>query len=182
MVRKTFEDSANGIDVCADVHYSIRQLLRGGEGIGMTCGIREGIGIAAAEVDKFDITIDAGKEDIVWLQVEMEHLMTVEITDSIQQLTDELVGILLFSEIIGMGGQVLRKTLPIDILHQDAVTIERDIADKIGVLQSIACFKLLAKSLLIADVTCIFWLQPFQEMEFAIELYAVCFAGGTFYL
>ncbi len=73
----------------------------------MACGIREGIGIAAAKVDEFDITIDAGKENIVWLQIKMENLMAVEITDSFQQLANELVGILLFSEIVGLGGQAL---------------------------------------------------------------------------
>ena len=107
MVWETFEDSANGIDVCADVHLPSCQLFRGCKGIGMACSIRVGIGIAAAKVGKLDIIIDAGKQDIVWLQVEMEHLMAVEIADSLQQLTDEFVGILLFSEIIGMSGQAL---------------------------------------------------------------------------
>ena len=45
-------------------------------------------------------------------------------------------------------------------------------------LQTIARLKLLTKGLLISDIASILGLQPFQEVQFSIELYTVSVAGG----
>ena len=67
MVWKTFEGSANGIDVSAYVHHPTRQLFRGSKGDSTTYGIRKGIGIATAKVDEFDVRANTGKQDVVGL-------------------------------------------------------------------------------------------------------------------
>ena len=46
-------------------------------------------------------------------------------------------------------------------------------------LQAIARLKLFAKGFLIADITCVFGFQAFQEMQFAIEFHTEGVAGGS---
>jgi hypothetical protein len=94
----------------------------------MACGIREGIAIAATEVYKFDIIVDAGEKDVVGLQVKVEHLMAMQIVQDGQQLTKEFVSVLPLSEVVGLRGKALRKWLTIDILHQDAIVAHGDVA------------------------------------------------------
>ena len=90
----------------------------------MACGIRKKVCITTTEVNEFDIIVDAGEQDIVGLQIKMEHLMAVKIANDIQQLTDKLIRVLPFREIIGLSNEALRKGLALDILHQDTVTVE----------------------------------------------------------
>ena len=104
--------------------------------------------------------------------------MAVQTGHGIQQLVQELIGVLL-GEIFWMCGYPLAKCLAVDILHQYAVICQRDIAHEVGVLQPIARLKLLTKSFLIADVSCKLRLQPFQEVQLAIELHPKAVTGGS---
>jgi len=46
-------------------------------------------------------------------------------------------------------------------------------------LQSITSLEFLLEGLLITDIVYMFCFQPFDEMQFTIQLYAISFAGGT---
>lgn len=133
MVGQLFEDFAKGIEISAYIeirNLPLSILLERGDllgrsiGIRSTCSIGEGIGIAKAQIDELDIIVNASKQDIIGLQIEMEHLIMMKITEDIQQLTNELLRILLALEILGMTGKPLRKGHTIDILHQNAVLIK----------------------------------------------------------
>ena len=62
---------------------------------------------ADTEVDELDIVVNSGKQDIIRLQVEMEHLMAVQIAERIQQLTDELVCMFPIPKIVGICSKPL---------------------------------------------------------------------------
>ena len=78
-----------------------------------------------------------------------------------------------------MVREALSKRLTIDVFHQDAIVIQRNIADEVRMLQTIARLKLFAKGFLVSDVVGILWFQPFQEVQFAIEFDAEGVAGGS---
>ena len=134
MIRQEFEDLADGVDVGADIGFLTSQLLWGGIAIGATLGVGESVRVAAAKVDESDIVVNASQQDIVGLEVKVEHLMAVQIAYDIQQLAQELVGIFLILKIVGMAGKSLCECLAVDVLHQDAVVSQGDIADEVGML------------------------------------------------
>lgn len=105
--------------------------------------------------------------------------MAVQIGDDIQQLTNELVGVLPILEIVWITGEPLRERLTVDVFHQYAIVRKRYIADEVGMFQPIARLKLLAEGLLVADIVGKLWLQPFQEMQLALEFDTVGVAGGS---
>ena len=134
----------------------------------MACSVSESVGIAAAEVDDFHVAADAGKENVVGLQVEVEHLMIVQIANDIGQLAQELVGVLPVLKVVGSSLQSLRERLTVDIVHEDAIVGVGDVTWQTGMLQLVACLELLAQSLPVAYISSILWFEPLQEMELAI--------------
>ena len=84
-------------------------MLWGGKLAGIALGIWERVCVATPEVDEFDIIVNSGKQDIIGFQVEMEHLMAVQIAESIQQLTDELIRMLPIVEIVGICSKPMGK-------------------------------------------------------------------------
>ena len=90
------------------------------------------------------------------------------VMDYVKQFVEQAVGV----------GSALEK-LRIDIgklLERDAVypfgeqivIAASNVAHQVGVVEVVACLKLLAKCLLIADISCLFRFEPFQEMQFTI--------------
>ena len=150
--------------------------------VGVARCIGKGIGIAAAEVYEFNVIADACKQDVVGLEVEMEHLVAVQITDDIQQLVDEFVRILSVVEIIRLTGKALGECLTINVFHQYAIIGVRNVSDKMGMLQTIARFELFTEGLLITDVIGILLFQTFQEVQLAKELYTEGVTCGSLYL
>ena len=145
----------------------------------MARSVSESIGIAAAEVYEFDIVVYAGKQDVVGLEVKMEHLVAVQITDDIQQLVDELVRILSIVEIIWLTGKALGECLTIDVLYQYAIVGVRDVSDQMGMLQTIARLELFTEGLLITNVVGILLFQTLQEVLLAKEFYTEGIACGS---
>ena len=154
-------------------------MLWGGKLAGIALGIRERVCVTTPEVNEFDIVVNSGKQDIIRLQVKMKHLMAVQIAECIQQLTDELVCMFPIPKIVGICSKPMGKGLAIDILHQNAIMVEREVAHQVWMLQTIARLKLLAKSLLVSDVASIFGFQPLQEMQFAIKLHTESVTGSS---
>lgn len=96
---KKFKYLADGVNVCTFIGLLTSQLFWGGIAIGAPLGIGEGVGIAAAEVDEFDVIVNAGQQDIVGFEVKMQHLIAVQIAYGIQQLTQEFVCMILVPKI-----------------------------------------------------------------------------------
>ena len=70
----------------------------------MALSISESVCIAKTKVNEFYIIVDMGEQDIIWLQIKVKHLMTMQVSKNAQQLTNELVCMFLFFEIIRIVG------------------------------------------------------------------------------
>ena len=104
VMRQLFEYLSDCKDVCPLIDGSARQLFWCGKAIGTPLGVGKRVCITTAEVYQLDIAIDAGQHDVIGFQVEMEHLVAVQTAYGIQQLTKELLGIILTLKVIGVFG------------------------------------------------------------------------------
>ena len=170
---------AYGKDVCSHICGVARELLWSSKAVGASLGVLKSVGVATTEVYEFYIVVDTGEQYVVWLQVEVQHLMVVQITNCIEQLREEFVCVFLVLEIVGIVAEQVGKCLAIDILHQYSFIGGRDIPDEMRMFQTIACLKLLAECFLVADVAAVFWFQSFEEMHLAIDLHAKGVTGGS---
>ena len=112
----------------------------------------------------------------------MYYLVFVQITHHAEQLTEEAVGILAIAEVVGMMFYKLAERLTIDIVHQDAIVGLGCIVYQVGMVEAIACLKLLLQGSNIVGIGTQFRLQPFQEVQFTIHLHTKALAGGAAYL
>ena len=90
----------------------------------MALGINKRVCITETKINKFYIIVDMGKQDVIWLQIKMKHLMTMQILQGGQQLTDKLLRMLLLIEIVWISDKSLRKCLAINVFHQNTVFVE----------------------------------------------------------
>ena len=68
----------------------------------MSLGVGKGVCITSAEVNEPDITVDACQQDVVRLQVKVEHLVAVQVAYDVEQLPHKLVGIAYRKEVVRM--------------------------------------------------------------------------------
>ena len=74
------------------------------------------------------------KEDVVGLEVEVQDLVFMEVLDSLEQLTKEEVKTVAPMKIGRLFVEDLRERVAIDIFHEDALSIQGYVADKVRVL------------------------------------------------
>ena len=86
---------------------------------------------------------NAGNENVLGLQVEMDYLMLMQIADNIKQLGDKSVSMLAGLEILWVTGSELCQSLTIDIFRQQIVITLGDIAHQMRMVETVARLKLL---------------------------------------
>ena len=90
-----------------------------------------------------------GDEDVAGFEVEVQHLLFVEVGQGREQFVAELLPMAFLFEITGVLGQKSLKVVAIDIVHADEgsvfVLVVGEVAHDVGVLQLDAEFKLLAE-------------------------------------
>ena len=74
--RQSLEDAPDGIDVGAgiDVVRAVK-LLGGRKAVGTPHSVGPCIGITVTQVDELDVVANAGDEDVVGFEVEMDNLV-----------------------------------------------------------------------------------------------------------
>ena len=90
----------------------------------MSLGIGERICITTTQINELYVIVDAGEKDVVWLQVEMNNLVGMQIPHYLQQLPNEFLSILLIFEIVWVLVDSVCQRLPVDIFHEDAIVGE----------------------------------------------------------
>ena len=157
-------------------------MLGRGKAVGAACGVGKSIGIAEAKVGKFQFVAHSGDKDVLGLEVEMDNLVGVQVLDYVKQFVEQAVGV----------GSALEK-LRIDIgklLERDAVypfgeqivIAASNVAHQVGVVEVVACLKLLVHCRHIARIGAQFCLQLLEKMPLAIEFYLETVAGGTIHI
>ncbi len=71
-----------------------------GKAFCVALGVIEGVGIATAQVYQLHIVVDASEQNVIWLKVEMQNLMAMQIANGIEQLTKKLLRILFVFKIL----------------------------------------------------------------------------------
>ena len=112
----------------------------------------------------------------------MYYLVFVQIAHHAEQLKEEAVGILAIAEVVGMMFYKLAERLTIDIVHQDAIVGLGCIVYQVGMVEAIACLKLLLLGSNLVGIGTQFRLQPFQKMQLAIHLNTEAHASGAAYM
>ena len=121
---------------------------------GATCCERITVLIAIAQIDEFDMIANTGEQDIVGFEVEMQHLVLVQIAHRRAYFHGKLTGMFLIFEIIRMLLVKICQRHAINIFHQEIISMKLQIVGNIGVVQGIAYFKLLFQGLTSSLFTC----------------------------
>ena len=122
---------------------------------------------------------DTGDEDVFGLEIKVDDLMGMEIADDGKELGEKTVSVFAGSEVIRIAHQKVFQSLAVNIFSQEVVISAGHIAHQMGMVETISRLKLLMKGHYIARISTEFWLQPFQEMELAVETDTVAVAGGA---